>query len=366
MTTQNTQNTAPQNPFKKAERKRAWIKVALTGPSGSGKTMSALKLLRGFLGPDAKIAFIDTENDSASLYADVTDFDAVNLQPPYTIQKYVAAIQAAVANKYDGLIIDTISHAWAGEGGLLEQKEQLDSRTGKGERNKFGNWAQISKQHENFKSWLLKAPVHMICTMRSKQDYVLAEGGAKVQKVGMGPVQREGMEYEFTTVLDIAMDHSAAPSKDRTNVFNGKIVTLSEEHGQQLREWHQSGTDAKAAPAFEAPAPAAKQNPVKRQAPAPAAWKATEADYLKLEESMGIGGYSREEAQDLLRKLYGATSSRALNQQQFKDFCSYMERNPNDAAPSPPAGAPGSEQQGDLMPEDGDTGDTFEDFEPPV
>lgn len=227
------------NPFKKAERKRAWLKVAMTGPSGSGKTMSALRLLRGFLGPEAKIALIDTENDSASLYSHITEFDSLNIDPPYTTEKYIAAIKAAIDHKYDGLIIDSISHAWAGEGGLLDQKEILDARVGKGETNKFANWAGITKKHEQFKGWLLKADIHLICTMRSKQDYVLGEGN-KPQKVGMAPIQREGMEYELTTVFDFAMNHSAASSKDRTELFDGKIVSLvTEDTGKLLREWYE-------------------------------------------------------------------------------------------------------------------------------
>jgi hypothetical protein len=190
-----------------------------------------------------KIAFIDTENGSASLYADEFDFDVQEIDAPYTIKKFIDAIDTALKDDYRILIIDSISHAWAGEGGLLAQKEELDARGAAGDRknkNQYANWASITKEHEKFKAWLLKADCHMICTMRSKQDYALGEDG-KVKKLGMAPIQREGMEYEFTTVLDIAMNHTAAASKDRTKLFDNQFFTPSEQTGEALMKWLNKG-----------------------------------------------------------------------------------------------------------------------------
>lgn len=228
--------------FKKAERKRAWLKLALTGPSGSGKTLSALLMAAG---TGCRIAVIDTENGSASLYSNRAVFDVVEIDPPYTVEKYIEAIQTAVKQGYEILIIDSISHAWAGEGGLLQQKEALDERGAGGDKknkNSYTNWASITKQHEKFKAWLLAADIHLICTMRSKQDYVLGEGNKPV-KVGMAPIQREGMEYEFTTVLDIAMNHTALATKDRTSLFGSRIFQPSEETGAELMSWLMSGKE---------------------------------------------------------------------------------------------------------------------------
>lgn len=226
-----------ENPFKKAERRQAWLKLAFTGPSGSGKTFSALTVASGMA---TKIAVIDTENHSASLYADRFNFDALEIDPPYTIKKYNDAIRAAVTAGYEVLIIDSITHAWAGEGGLLQQKEDLDARGGKN-ANKFTNWGAMTKEHERFKAALLSADIHLIVTMRSKQDYVLGEGNKPV-KVGMAPVQREGMEYEFTTVLDLAVNHTAQTSKDRTNLFDNSIFTPTKDTGATLMKWLMEGT----------------------------------------------------------------------------------------------------------------------------
>ena len=223
--------------FKKAQRKQAKLKLAVTGPSGSGKTYSALRLAAGLGG---KVALIDTENGSASLYSDKFAFDVLDLQPPFTVERYVEAINAAVSAGYTTLVIDSLSHAWAGEGGLLEQKEQLDARA-KG--SSYTNWASITKKHESLKSSILQSNVHIIATMRSKQDYVLVDKNGKQvpQKVGMAPVQRDGMEYEFTIVFDVAMNHEAEASKDRTGLFTDKIFKVSEDTGKQLSAWLEGG-----------------------------------------------------------------------------------------------------------------------------
>ena len=223
--------------FKKAEKKQAKLRLALTGPSGSGKTYSALLIASGI---GKKIALIDTENHSASLYADEFQFDTLELDPPYTIDKYLNAIDTAVKAGYDVLIIDSISHAWAGEGGLLEKKAALDIRGG----NSYTNWAGPTKEHEQFKSRLLNCDIHLIVTMRSKQDYVLEQnekGKSAPRKVGLAPIQREGMEYEFTLVLDMAMDHNANVSKTRVKKYDGKLFKPDQKTGEDLLAWLMEG-----------------------------------------------------------------------------------------------------------------------------
>lgn len=246
--------------FKRAERKQAKLKIALTGPSGSGKTYSALELASGM---GKKIALIDTENASASLYSDRFTFDILEIDPPYTVQKYIEGIKAAQAAGYDVLVIDSLTHAWAGDGGLLAKKEALDSRGG----NSYTNWAGITKEHEAFKAMLLNCDVHLICTMRSKQDYVLEQnekGKTSPRKVGLAPIQRDGMEYEFTTVFDIAMDHNAHVSKDRTGLFDGQIAKLSSETGESFIKWLNGGKP------IERPAPALAPAPQPQVLPKPA------------------------------------------------------------------------------------------------
>lgn len=218
------------SPFRKAERKQVRLKIGISGPSGSGKTYSALRLAKGLGG---RCAVIDTENGSASLYSHLFEFDTLELVPPFTTEKYLEAIEAASKAEYEVLIIDSISHQWKE---LLNRKEQLDARGG----NSFANWAKVTPEHERFISSLTHSNIHLIATMRSKQDYAIGEGDrgkAKVQKVGLAPVQREGLEYEFTTVFDVAMNHEAEASKDRTGMFRGQIFQISEKTGEQMRDW---------------------------------------------------------------------------------------------------------------------------------
>jgi hypothetical protein len=188
--------------FKKAERKQIKLKLAITGPTGSGKTFSALRLAKGIGG---KMAVIDTENGSASLYSEKFDFDVLDLTPPFTTEKYIAAINAAEKAGYEVIVIDSLTHAWAGEGGLLEQKAELDKRPGS---NHWTNWGPIEKKDAALKNAYLHSNCHIVATMRSKMDYTQSEkdGKKKIEKLGMAPIARDGLTYEFTIVFDAGTD----------------------------------------------------------------------------------------------------------------------------------------------------------------
>jgi AAA domain len=230
---------------RKAEKKKVKLKMAVQGPSGSGKTWGALSLATN-LWPNAKICVVDTENGSAELYADRFTFDTIPLAPPFHTDRYIACIDAAVKHGYDVLIIDQISHQWDGEGGILRRKEELDRRPG---ANSFNNWAHFTPEHERFKSAIVQAPIHIIATMRQKQDYVLVvndKGKQQPQKMGMAPIQRDGFDYEFTLVFDVQMDHRATAGKDRTALFSEQVVDLSSPKiAESLREWMANGAEVK-------------------------------------------------------------------------------------------------------------------------
>lgn len=231
--------------FKPAQRKSVKIKLALAGPSGSGKTYSALKLAQGLVGPKGRIAVVDTENDSAQLYADVDGmpaYDTVTMGPPFLSDKYSMAIKAAVEAGFDALIIDSASHQWNGDGGIMDRIDK--EKMAKPGLNTYTLWAKYTPEHERFKSAIVQSPIHIIVTLRSKQEYVLQEnekGKATPKKVGMAPVQRDQFEYEFTTVFDLSMEHYASVSKDRTNLFDGQNFKITEETGQAIIEWLKGG-----------------------------------------------------------------------------------------------------------------------------
>lgn len=240
--------------IKKAERKAVKIKLAITGPSGSGKTMGGLLLAKGLSGK-GKVLIIDSEDGSSNLYADHQlvgmDFDVIEIDAPYTVTKYLQALEAGQKAQYDVIVIDSISHAWAGEGGLLDKKTALDAG---GRGNSYTNWASITKEQEAFKAKIIHSPCHVVVTMRSKQEYIVEtndKGKQAPRKVGLAPIQRDGMEYEFTTVFDCGMDHNFQASKDRTGIFDGRIEKITEKTGIEIREWLNSGAPVAKQPTAE-------------------------------------------------------------------------------------------------------------------
>jgi hypothetical protein len=243
---------------RKAQKQKVKLKMAIQGPSGSGKTWGALSLARN-LWPNAKICVIDTENGSSELYADHFEFDTIPLGPPFHTDRYIACIEAVVKCGYDVCIIDQISHQWDGEGGILRRKEELDQRPG---TNSYTNWAKFTPEHQRFKEAIVQAPIHIVATMRAKQDYILEtndRGKQTPRKVGMAAIQREGFDYEFTLLFDVQMDHKAAVNKDRTGLFNEQIIDLaSSKVADSLRDWIDRGA-AVAPPTTMLPEPAQPQ-----------------------------------------------------------------------------------------------------------
>ena len=228
--------------FVKATRKKSKLRLALMGPSGSGKTFSALTVAKGMGG---KIAVIDTEKGSASLYSHVVDFDVMELSPPYTPERFIGAIKEAQAAGYATLIIDSITHEWSGAGGCLELVDEIAKARYKG--NTWSAWNDITPRHRAFIDAMLRADMHIIATVRSKTETSQTEDGGKkkVVKLGMKAEQRDGVEYEFTIVLDIIhAGHFADATKDRTGLFMGRDpVVLSVSTGEQLLSWLDGGAE---------------------------------------------------------------------------------------------------------------------------
>lgn len=238
--------------FTHAKKSAAYLKLAITGASGAGKTFSALRLARGLAGEKGRIAVIDTENGSASLYSDRFAFDVCDVEPPFDMEKFVAPIRDAEKQGYDVVIIDSASHFWEG---ILAWKDKLDERGG----NSYTNWSKAGAKFKDIIAAVLQSRIHVIACMRSKMDYVLEandKGKMVPRKVGLAPIMRDGIEYEFTTVLDVDMQHNAQASKDRTGLFRDSVFQITEATGETLKGW----LTQEAAPApVETPAPAADE-----------------------------------------------------------------------------------------------------------
>ncbi len=235
--------------FHKAERKKGKLRLAIAGPAGSGKTYSALLIALGLGG---RIAMIDTERGSGELYDHLGEYDACTIHPPFEPKKYVEAIHAAEDLGYETIIIDSLSHAWVGQGGLLDVHGHIADKTG----NSWSAWRQVTPKHNELVDAMLQSRCHIIATMRSKMEYAQVEenGKKQVKKLGMSPIQRDGMEYEFTVFIDLDQQHTATTTKDRTTLFDGQYFVPTTETGRTLLAWlENNGQAATGAVAQEKP-----------------------------------------------------------------------------------------------------------------
>lgn len=234
--------------FTKATKKKAKARVALIGPSGSGKSFTGLSIARGLAAATSgRIAALDSEHGSLSKYADLFDFDAME-PADFSPATYVAAIQDAAAAGYAVVLIDSLSHAWMGKGGALDMVDQASKR----ERgNSFGAWRHVTPEQNKMIEAIIAAPIHVIATMRTKTDYVQDKdeksGKTVVRKVGLAPVQRDGLEYEFDVVADLDQENNLIIGKTRCPQLAGRMFTRAgDDVAKILIDWLSNGTESAA------------------------------------------------------------------------------------------------------------------------
>lgn len=219
--------------LKQSKRKNVKLRLGISGASGFGKTHSALLLAFGMTGDWSKIAVIDTENSSASLYSDLGEFNVLDLSAPYSPQRYIEAIEVCEKANIEVVIIDSITHEWNGSGGCLDMHSKLGSR--------FQDWAKVTPLHQSFIDKILQSTCHIITTTRRKVDYSLDVVGNRTQVVkhGTKEITREGFEYELTVNFELVNDqHLAKASKDRTGLFmNRPEFIITSKTGERLLKW---------------------------------------------------------------------------------------------------------------------------------
>jgi hypothetical protein len=226
----------------RATKRRAKLRLGMSGPAGSGKTYSALKIASGLGG---RIGMIDTEHGSGDLYADLLPegYDVLTLTPPFTPARYVEAIHALEDIGVQTIIIDSLTHAWSGEGGALDRQGKIADKSG----NSWQAWRQVTPEHNALVEALLQSRCHIIATMRAKTEYVQEKdertGKQTVRKIGLAPIMRDGIEYEFTTFFELDVHHMAYVGKDRTRLFDGEIFRPDIDTGARLATWLNTGAD---------------------------------------------------------------------------------------------------------------------------
>jgi hypothetical protein len=318
--------------MRKAQRKKAKLRLALSGPAGSGKTFGALLIAYGITDDWEKICLIDTENGSGELYAnynqggvEIGEYNIITLESPYAPDKYMAAIKECERAGIKVVIIDSLTHAWAGEGGLLDRKGQIE-KSGKPGVNSWTAWRDITPMHNRLVESILTSSCHVITTLRAKMDYVQEKdpntGKNIVRKVGMNPIQRDGMEYEFTVFLDISQDHQATSSKDRTSLFDGKVFVPGVDTGRQLLRWLELGTE-ETAPKPEQPKPQPQpQNESAAKASEPV--KATPAQIKAIWTCAQAQNVTAEQLKAIIADKYGIESSKELTKDQASELIDYL------------------------------------------
>lgn len=226
----------------KAKRNQVKLRVGISSPSGFGKTYSSLLLAYGMVKDWSKVAVIDTENSSAVLYSHLGDFNVLQLNPPYSPERYIEAIEVCEKAGMEVIIIDSITHEWQGKGGCLQIHENLGGR--------FQDWSKITPRHQAFIDAILQSKCHIITTTRRKVDYSMdkvSNGRTKVIKHGTKEITREGFEYELTINFELINKyHLARASKDRTGLFMNKPeFVINSSTGVKLIHWCNNGTSLK-------------------------------------------------------------------------------------------------------------------------
>ncbi len=305
--------------FVKAIKHESRLRLALAGPAGSGKTYTAL-LLATSLAEGKPIAVIDTERGSASKYADLYGFDVSELSSPYHPNRFVEAIHEAEAAGYAVLIIDSLSLAWNGPGGLLEIVEGITKRSQ--HKNSYIAWGEATPIQNRLIDAMTNAKLHLIVTLRSKQDYAQEKdektGKTVIRKLGMAPIQRDGLEYEFDVFADMTLDNEMIVQKSRCSALAGQVIAKpGASVATTLKEW------LAGAPVEEKPAPVAQPKPQPAsgkpaaQPPAAPAQAAKPIDREALRKlAVGRLGYTDDSFEDLLQQY---SYDGAVNLRQAKD-----------------------------------------------
>ncbi|MDE3145725.1 MAG: AAA family ATPase [Bacteroidota bacterium] len=220
-----------------ATRKKVKLRLNIASPSGFGKTYGALLIAYGITGNWETVGVIDTENDSASLYSNLGSFKTLRLDPPFTAERYIEAIKICEKEKMEVIIIDSITHFWNGQGGILEYQNSLGGR--------YQDWAKATPLYQKWLNTILQSSCHIITTNRKKQGYnIITDGNkTKVEKAGLEDEIRSGYEYEMSLALEIINEnHLTKASKDRTGLFANKPeFIITENTGKQILDWCNEG-----------------------------------------------------------------------------------------------------------------------------
>lgn len=248
---------------------------------------------------------IDTENESGSLYVGkqqggtlIGEYLTIDLEAPFSAARYLEAIDLAEQNGVEFLIIDSLSHAWTGEGGLLDVQGNVAKRSG----NSYTAWREVTPLHNKLVDKILQCPMHVAVTLRSKTEYVVEDNGngkKTPRKIGMAPIFREGIEFEFTIFFELDQSHAAAATKDRTGIFDGQYFLIAPETGEKICSWLSGAMG-------EAPIPNASSSASEPEADIPLSEK---VDLVMKRYCANLDSEGKEHVSQRLRNITGGTAN---------------------------------------------------------
>jgi len=287
--------------FLMGTRERIKLRMAIDGPSGSGKSFTALRLAFAL---GLRVLVIDSEAGSASKYwgfcPDGTPWYFYSAPiKDYSPSEYATLIEDGGRAGFDVIIVDSLSHAWEGKDGALD----LVDRAG---GNRFAAWKNVTPMHRRMVEAILTSPSHVIVTMRSKTEYVVeTENGKSVpRKIGMAPIQRPGMEFEFDIYCSMDWSHIMTISKTRCSAIDGMtVVKPGPDFMARVIEWLNEGDVVDVAP------------------PTP---RIEDRQLVEIMERLGKIGWNVERAQKELPKKYACTQFHELTNAQADDFLKYL------------------------------------------
>jgi len=280
--------------FRPALRENVQLIIGLAGGTGSGKTYTAMRIAKGICG-DKRFCVIDTENGRSKHYADRFDFDHGDLRAPFSPARYEEAIVAADAAGYPCIVVDSMSHEHAGDGGILDMQEEEWARSGHAENKKMLSWAKPKKQHKDMVSKLLQLKAHLILCFRAEEKIEMAkEDGKTVVRpkrslVGYGgwvPIAEKTLPFEATASFLFMADRPGIPIPIKLQEQHRSIFDLAkpvtEECGHRIAEWSRGEKPTAATggttqtPAGQPPAPETSET----TGPAPLPWESKTDEQL--------------------------------------------------------------------------------------
>lgn len=215
-------------PFQKAIKETFSLKLAIAGISGVGKSFTSFQVARE-LADGERFAVIDSENRKARKYADEFHFDVSDLTDNFSLAAYTKEIRLAESLGYKVLVIDGLSQMWEGKGGIKEQVEMIAKRD---RISTFTAWQAGNGLLADFMKLILDSKMHIICTLRSKTDYSSgqsADGKTQYKRIGLAPVQKDNLEFEFDIFTEMDTDHHMIFQKSLCRPLSGKVLAMANE-----------------------------------------------------------------------------------------------------------------------------------------